>query len=1072
MNMVNTTERAAPSVIIGVGGIGCDICASIARRMPADEPESSHVRFAIIDTDVNTIKNYQRMGFTGTSIVLSDNMTVGTCREMMKTYIRDWYPVNEIFDRKSMTEGAGQQRAISRLALEYAALEGKLSPLYQVINSLDETNPEEKIRQPITFYIISSLAGGTGSGIVLPLAMYLNDYIGGMHYQKLSNCKGFFLLSSALEGNVDSPLEQRSLDANAYAALKELSGFMRVEDGDDKRYGQLNMQLPGRVRARSGSTRPASYEYCFLFGMRNKDGVKVHTFTDLKDIVANAVYMQACSPMHGRNSSREDNKLRHNMMLMTQEGENYLRRFGAIGCGELCYPREQLKEYYAMCWAREVMQDQWQKYDLIYQKKEMEEIDKKKRGLKWGSVDRGAEYVRAILAADDQDVLAAEIRTACRVAAGDSWECYLDAMRAEIVRRIEAERDSNTSNASTDERELYENLCYCTQIENDRNELRKVTKRVVELYRSVEAAVRSLSEQYRGSLDESWYTLHPLSDHMPDYHMEYWLVKDGQFVHPNAVRYFLYQLRQAIDARRQKSRDLRDLAASKFANMADVSASEKKISSRFTSEKKLKRICMQRKEALDAVYEYVAEDIFEQMLERCGAYTDRLTAEYEKFYGTYQSLLQEFDVRIENLEEELNRKRGLNRDYVYADGACREKTVEEMRRQRAFSQVDGSLSYYIFQLMFNGGWERLREGERFESVHHYWCEGLEREFPQILSPHILHAIDAEEFCKYGRHMDAPGIKARIVQAKETMTVPFLQFRRLGSDNQGISIYCYNSVLKQQQGVFRDVVKWLQDEESVDDEHYCSPYRIVFYYSFFGLDVAELLEYMHGQEDTVYAMGPAFYSYEGMIEDMGKGEAEDAKVTPHTNRVWHNLRYLPDLQKDYQTNKEIHIGEALLYAYLTGRLYKNGGKYDLKLDYVLTLGNRLADCHNFLYDRQYLTEVLLWDMRREAERMLNENKEPLNLWLAKRGLWDMLFEYSGELNVREKNGLWKDFLLKSCIDFVINALADAEPWDRTSERLKKEYERLEKTVLENDPEDRWSRQLLQDVKASLTPFERT
>ena len=122
-------RKRAPSVIIGVGGIGSDICASVERMMPADAPDKDGVRFVIIDTDVNSIQDLQRKGFRGTAITLTDNMTVGTCRTLMEQHIKDWYPTSKVFDRKSMTEGAGQQRAISRLALEYAVLEGKLSPL-------------------------------------------------------------------------------------------------------------------------------------------------------------------------------------------------------------------------------------------------------------------------------------------------------------------------------------------------------------------------------------------------------------------------------------------------------------------------------------------------------------------------------------------------------------------------------------------------------------------------------------------------------------------------------------------------------------------------------------------------------------------------------------------------------------------------------------------------------------------------------------------------------------------------------------------------------------------------------
>lgn len=339
----------APSIIIGVGGIGSSICARVAGMMPDNAPDSNQTRFVVMDTDINTIREIQRKGFRGTAICLSDNMTVGKCRDLMWDRIADWYPKGETFNKKSMTEGAGQQRAISRLALEYSFAEGKLRPLHRVIGELHEISLQNS-GQPITFYIISSLAGGTGSGIVLPLALYLNRYVVQKQGDALSSCKGFFLLSNVLEDDVDSTLEVQSLDANSYAALKELSAFMQIEDGDSGqgRYQELKgaFSFGGKRRANGGGWWDHSYEYCFLFGLRNVKGHGTHSPVDLQNMVARAVYMQACSPMQARNSSREDNKVRHNSMLQLKNSEAHLRHFGGIGCGELCYPEEQLWEYY------------------------------------------------------------------------------------------------------------------------------------------------------------------------------------------------------------------------------------------------------------------------------------------------------------------------------------------------------------------------------------------------------------------------------------------------------------------------------------------------------------------------------------------------------------------------------------------------------------------------------------------------------------------------------------------------------------------------------------------------------
>lgn len=368
----------APSVIIGVGGIGSQICAKVEQELNRVKGQKSgeleNTRFVAIDTDVNSLRELYRGGFRGRRILLTDNMTVAKCRDIIDDpSINDWYPENTIFSKKSMTEGAGQQRSISRLAFEYCVRDGRLNQLDNVVRELNELVIDDSSQQT-RFYIISSLAGGTGSGVILPLAMYLNRFIQGEQGDNLAICKGFFILSSAFYPSCGSELEKKSLDANAYAAVKELSAFMRSADNVAAK-SHMSYPLSG-FEDYSGST----YEYCYLFGLTNAKAKNIHSFEELKRTVADAVYMQACSPMNERNSSREDNTIRHAAMLGQEKQENWLRRFGGIGCGRLVYPWQDLKNYFGLCWAKDTMEGEWRKYDEEYKKERKKIITKKRVG--------------------------------------------------------------------------------------------------------------------------------------------------------------------------------------------------------------------------------------------------------------------------------------------------------------------------------------------------------------------------------------------------------------------------------------------------------------------------------------------------------------------------------------------------------------------------------------------------------------------------------------------------------------------------------------------------------------------
>lgn len=536
----------APSVIIGVGGIGSQICSKVEAQLNHAKRQKDGVhfdettRFIAIDTDVNSLRELYRHGFRGTRILLTDNMTVAKCRDIIHDpSVDQWYPENTIFSRKSMTEGAGQQRSISRLAFEYCIRDGRLDQLDEVIRELNELSMNSSSQQT-RFYVISSLAGGTGSGVILPLSMYLNRFIHSLHGDDMAICKGFFILSSAFYPSCESALERKSLDANAYAAVKELSAFMR--NADDASAGpRLNYPLSSHVNY-SGST----YEYCYLFGLTNVRAKGIHSFEELKSMVADAVYMQACSPMHDRNSSREDNTVRHTSMLGQTNQEAWRRRFGGIGCGRLLYPYEELTRYFGLRWARDTMAQDWRKYDEEYRAARKAEREQKRGKRRSILLDQGDSYINAVGRADSSDHLAAYIREECKDRDGAAlWDLYLDAIEAEAQEEIDSlwEDYQNRGNSW----DLFMNNLDQLTVSGKSREAKKRRYEAAEragrqwsrIWDELEKRANILIATSAGRL----FQLHPWDPEeeertFPKFYLEHWLItQDGQFLHPNSVRY-------------------------------------------------------------------------------------------------------------------------------------------------------------------------------------------------------------------------------------------------------------------------------------------------------------------------------------------------------------------------------------------------------------------------------------------------------------------------------------------------------------------------------------------------------
>ena len=125
---------SVPTLLVGVGGAGLAIVKKVYNRATPEQRKS--IAFVVFDTDVNELSAISESKMNIHAIQISATMTVGEYLKYDDNARNKWFPVNNVLNTKVLTEGAGQVRAISRLAFNTALVQGKMAPLDTAIAEL------------------------------------------------------------------------------------------------------------------------------------------------------------------------------------------------------------------------------------------------------------------------------------------------------------------------------------------------------------------------------------------------------------------------------------------------------------------------------------------------------------------------------------------------------------------------------------------------------------------------------------------------------------------------------------------------------------------------------------------------------------------------------------------------------------------------------------------------------------------------------------------------------------------------------------------------------------------------
>lgn len=929
----------APTLLVGLGGTGCDIIHRVS-EMVSDE-ERHNIAFAVFDTDINDLRTIEENNPFVKTIQTSTKQTVGEYLNQ-DTHARDtWFPVNAVLNSKTLTEGAGQVRSISRLAFETVIRAGKLEPLHQAIQSLYKIE-EDKPEQALRVMIVSSLAGGTGSGLLLPVAMYIRHYLES-HFRRNANIiRGFFILPEVFFEVIPGPAEQNNLKANAYATLRELDAFlMRGDNTLDERYkSSVRMLFP---RAESSgyeeySVRP--YDFCFLFDAQNADGGKLDSFEQYKDHAANCIYAMSIGPMNKRSNSAEDNTIRK---LTRERGRN---RYAGAGSSMLVYPFEDIRKFMALQWAKQNISKKWLVFDEDYKELQRENQRRRDEGVPVNETSLEDFYTTQIESlAKHDDAFARSIVRACTRLAPDGvtekgryWNEYVNAITNKV--KDDLEKGSSSLSAKKDELEMIWST------------LDKKGDAYVSYYREANSYYYLTKAYVEGTAQNLAFAMFKSKDNKgfsdQKYRLEYYLTSaGGNYMHPNAIRYFLIQARnQMVKARSGNSQNLKDVLESIdtaeetiFDDTKTTNRIEK--ASDFEDKTVSKGESQNKKELLEDYVNnideyrtlYVSDKVYDEGIK----YLNKLIEAFTQFYTSFEGKVDSIDKDINAIYRKYADRSGSTTRYVCASRTCLDKILQKRPYLGSPISIDSELAREIYVKVAN--YADLKEkpsNNRYfadlfdKDIMGYFKKSVMKSYGDEIDIDIITALENEAVYEYeGEREDLTDALieqyvARTIQNVRALSCPFIE-SPLGQKREPIYSCTFNTCLKPEKGDDSPRTKLIKKEMmnrgGVPDEDIPKG-KLLFYQSFYGLRANDLSKFAPPETSQTYDRtgGEYFTAYFDLIKGIHPETHRSTEITPHIDRWWHIDTKMPDIDDGHQLENEKKTYAAFFWGLIGEYIY--------------------------------------------------------------------------------------------------------------------------------------------------------
>ncbi|UUO14585.1 tubulin-like doman-containing protein [Dolichospermum heterosporum] len=328
-----------PTVVIGLGGTGKEILIKV-RRMIVEAYGSLDalpiVSFLHIDTEQNA-KVSEAQTVLKQNIGLSPSEQVWAKVENAKAmlnqlsaynYLEEWFP-SQLKGTDSILAGAGQIRALGKFAfaVNYQAIKNSFTNAKVRILGHEKFMLDRwglQLDKGINIFIVCSLSGGTGSGMVLDLAYNLRDWVPP---SEMPQSSAYLVLPGAFSGLGDRVI------ANAYSALMELNHYSR----NDTRFEcQYSSNSSDRITTQNSQDVP--FNFCYLVGNSN-DKVTLPSLNSVLEMVGQNIFLDFSSGFSQYKKLVRDNIRKQ---WASPDSFGYPQNFIAFGLSSIQFPIQRV----------------------------------------------------------------------------------------------------------------------------------------------------------------------------------------------------------------------------------------------------------------------------------------------------------------------------------------------------------------------------------------------------------------------------------------------------------------------------------------------------------------------------------------------------------------------------------------------------------------------------------------------------------------------------------------------------------------------------------------------------------
>ena len=217
------------TLYIGLGGLGTKVLSEIKKRIKEGSDEQKNTSFIVLDRDLHDLKDQADSGMDCVSLHLHGPVSAYLDKRENKG-VREWFLKSPSVIH-SNAEYFGNIRAFGRLAFLEALKNGMKESVKSVTDCLMEDAADETELRAV---IVTSLSGGTGSGIFIQTALWLRKILTEAYGIQGKIC-GLFAAPGIFLDSFEMLMRDRSMYtrflANAYASLKELDIITRIKNG-------------------------------------------------------------------------------------------------------------------------------------------------------------------------------------------------------------------------------------------------------------------------------------------------------------------------------------------------------------------------------------------------------------------------------------------------------------------------------------------------------------------------------------------------------------------------------------------------------------------------------------------------------------------------------------------------------------------------------------------------------------------------------------------------------------------------------------------------------------------------